>query len=38
MSDRVAVIYKGRMVYEHENENLRQEDLMVYATGGYHNE
>lgn len=38
MSDRVAVIYKGRMVYEHENENLKQEDLMVYATGGYHNE
>lgn len=35
MSDRIGIMYKGRIVKEFKNENITQEDIMVYATGGY---
>ena len=35
MSDRVAVLYKGRIVQEMENTNVTQEEIMFYATGGH---
>ena len=35
MSDRIGILYKGRLVKEMKNENVTQEDIMVYATGGY---
>lgn len=35
MSDRVAVLYKGRIVREMDNEGLTQEEIMFYATGGH---
>lgn len=35
MSDRIAVLYKGRMAYEHDNIALTQEEIMYYATGGH---
>ncbi|MDD4112240.1 MAG: sugar ABC transporter ATP-binding protein [Herbinix sp.] len=37
MSDRIMVIYKGRIVYEAKNIDLKQEDIMAYATGGHQN-
>lgn len=35
MSDRIGILYKGRLVKEMKNENVTQEDIMVYATEGY---
>ena len=35
MSDRIGVLYKGRIVKEMDNQGLKQEDIMYYATGGY---
>ena len=35
MSDRIAVFNKGRIVAEMDNENLTQERVMYYATGGH---
>ena len=35
MSDRVAVLYKGRIVKEMENKGIGQEEIMFYATGGH---
>ena len=35
MSDRIGVLYKGRIVKEMANQGLKQEDIMYYATGGY---
>lgn len=35
MSDRIAVMYKGRIVHEFDNDGVTQEDVMFYATGGY---
>ncbi len=35
MSDRIGIMYKGRIVKEMVNKDVRQEDIMVYATGGY---
>lgn len=35
MSDRIAILYKGRMVKELINNDLNQEEIMFYATGGH---
>lgn len=35
MSDRVAVMYKGRFVFEKARSGLTQEEIMYYATGGH---
>lgn len=35
MSDRIGIMYKGRIVKEMTNENVKQEDIMFYAAGGY---
>lgn len=35
MSDRIGIMYKGRIVKEITNNKVKQEDIMVYATGGY---
>ncbi|WHH56826.1 sugar ABC transporter ATP-binding protein [Petroclostridium sp. X23] len=35
MSDRIAVMYKGKIVFETKNEGITQEKIMFYATGGY---
>ncbi len=35
MSDRIGIMYKGRMIKEMTNENVKQEDIMFYAAGGY---
>ena len=35
MSDRIAVMYKGRIVFEKARSGLTQEEIMYYATGGH---
>lgn len=35
MSDQIGIMYKGRIVKEMTNENVKQEDIMFYAAGGY---
>ena len=35
MSDRIAVMYKGRFVFEKARIGLTQEEIMYYATGGH---
>lgn len=35
MSDRIGIMYKGRIVKEVVNENIKQEEIMLYAAGGY---
>ena len=35
MSDRIAVLYKGRIVKEMVNQNCSQDEIMFYATGGH---
>ena len=35
MSDRILVMYKGRVAKEMANVSVTQEDVMFYATGGH---
>ena len=34
MSDRIAVMYRGKIALETQNRDLTQEQIMFYATGG----